>query len=193
MNLSLIRQQACPADIILTGGDSFISRLIKYAQKVQTPTGKPSNWSHVMLYVDTNTVWESTMDFEPYGTEEKRFDNGIQYNHLDIHEEVKYGMLIHFPFSDLQRQAILNLADMMARDGYTYPIIGLVGSVLSYWIFRGWASNPLQGKGQLYCSAAIQEVFAPFGIEFDKEHTARNTSPEMIFQFKMAGLQRWVV
>lgn len=201
MNLNLLREQGRTGDIILIGGNSFLARLIKYGQKTQTIDGKSSQWCHAMLLYNSLTVFESTMDFEPYPAiisspvegivqEQKYLDNGVQLNYLENHKGAEPALLLKFPFSDKQRQLLTEKMDKMLEQGYTYPIGGLIGSLLSYWIFRGWKSNPLQGKRSLYCSAAVQEVYSALGIDFDPNHTARNTSPEIISQFQMEGLRR---
>ena len=189
MRLNKLRYYAKPGDIIMSGGSSgFLSKLIKNAQRIQTPDGSPSRWSHVMIYVSEDCVAESTMDFKPYGGTKKRLDNGPQYNYLHDFKDTKEGMLMHFDLSDQQRFAILTKAQAMIECGFRYPILGLLGSYLSYWIFRWFRSNPLNGKYSLYCSAFVQEAYRIIGIDFDKERTARNTSPEKISQFTMPGL-----
>ncbi len=196
MNLELIRQYAKSGDLILTGDDSFLSRLIGFAQKTQTPDGKASRWSHVIVYVDTGSVIESTMDFKPYPANEddaessSRLDNGVQYNYLETHKDAKYAMLLHFPFNDLQRHNLIVHANSIVSKGIKYSILGLIGSLLTYWIFRGWKSNPLATKNDLYCSGFAQEVYSIIPIDFDPDKTARNTSPERIGQYEMEGLKK---
>lgn len=189
MNIERLRNLAKPADIILISGSGFLSSLIKYAQKVITPTGKPSLWSHVCLYINEQTIWESTIDFKPYHGTGKRLDNGVQYNDINNLADIKVAMLLQFPFTDQDRQDLLLKADDMAIQGYTYPITGLIGSMLSYWLF-GWGSNPLQSKHSLYCSAAVQEVYAVKGIDFSGNHTSRNTAPEHIYRYKNQDVNR---
>lgn len=186
MNIAKIRRLASPGDIILIRGNNLLSYLIRYAQKVQTLDGKPSLWNHCMIYIANNTVAESTIDFKPYT---RGMDNGVQYNYLDNHADAHRAMLLHFPWSDLMREMILEQVGKFIRQGLTYPISGLLGSLLSFWIFP-WASNPLQSKHSLYCSAFMQECYIPTGIDFDPKHTSRNTSPEMISQYKMIGLEK---
>jgi len=193
MNLEQLRELAKPADIILTGGDGWLSKLIGFGQRTQTIDGKLSRWSHVMLYIDKAAVVESTMDFKPYpntSTNPKRLDNGVQYNYLENHKDIPLAMLIQFPFTDEQRIAILNKAREIYNRGTTYPILGLIGSLLSYRF--GWKSNPLQSKNSLYCSAFVQEAYSVIPIDFDPNHTARNTSPELISQAKYPDLKKWM-
>ena len=197
MNINIIKEKGMIGDIILIGGANFISKLIGYGQKTQTIDGKPSKWSHVMLIYSYFTVWESTIDYKPYPAiskeieeEKNRLDNGVQINYLLNYKDANPAMLLHFPFTDSQRQLLFNKMNEMLDKGYTYPISGLIGSLLSYWVFRGWKSNPLQSKNSLYCSAAVQEVYSVLGIDFDPMHTARNTSPEIISQFEYNELEK---
>lgn len=196
MNIALIRERAVMGDIILIGGTSFLSKLIGFGQKTQTKDGKASLWSHVMIYVDSSTVWESTIDFKPYPNTEddeqeaSRLDNGVQYSWLENFKVSTPAMLLHFPFTDEQRQKLMYKMEDMIKTGYHYPILGLVGSLLSYWIFRGWKSNPLQSKKSLYCSAAVSEVYSVLGIDFSEKYTSRNTSPQAIANYEMEGLEK---
>ena len=194
MNLPLVRKCAGPGDILLLSGHGSLSWLIRYAQKIQTKDGEPSKWSHAMIYFNVLIAFESTIDFKPYDSAHtgrgKRLDNGVQLNRLENFRDSAPAMLMHFPFVDLQRQLLNAKIGEILETGYTYPILGLIGSLLSYWIFRGWQSNPLQSKHSLYCSAAVQEVYSVLGIDFDPMHTARNTSPEIISQYECAGLEK---
>ena len=183
IDLVKIRDNALPGDIILTGGANALSFLIRNGQRPQTIDGKPSRWSHSLIYIDSETVAESTLDFEPYEGTGKRLDNGAQFNSLDTLAECDYGQLMCMDWLTMpQRQDLITEAKRLIDKGYTYPISGLLGSLLSYWIF-GWKSNPLQSRHSLYCSAFIQEVYNVIPVEFDPKHTARNTCPEMLGRY----------
>lgn len=188
MNITKLQKYAHPMDIILIGGGNLLSFLICNGQRPQTVDGKPSLWSHSMFYWSEDTVIESTMDFTPYPV--RKLDNGVQFNYLENYADSPRGMLLHFYWTDVQRDILMIRADKLRMQGITYPLLGLVGSLLSYWVFP-WKSNPLQSKHSLYCSAFVQEVYGAMGIDFDTKHTARNTSPEKISQFWMQGLRRY--
>lgn len=191
MNTKILFNIAKPADIILVSGECWISNLIKHAQSVQTPDRKPSLWSHSMLYVNEQTVLESTIDFKPYGKEKKKFRSGVQYNNLSNYEHIKTVMLIQFPFSYTDREKMIDRAESLI--GNSYPIAGLIGSLLSFWLFPKWASNPLQGKHKLKCSGYIQEVYKIKGIDFDPIRAYDNTSPEIIYQYKDGATHTWLM
>ncbi len=70
--LKVIREHAESGDLILVGGDGWLSRLIQNGQSPQTRTGTASLWSHIMMYVNEQTVWESTIDFTPYGKSKRK-------------------------------------------------------------------------------------------------------------------------
>ena len=193
---------------------------IRYGQKCQTRDGKPSRWEHVIILLPNSFVAESTLDLKPYGREGSRWVSGPQFNSLGSFKSTEYGMLLHFPLSDKQRRRICEKAGdiinavreetFIAQEGpavsphevlqtrnvkkYTYPVSGLIGSMISFWLLDRIGlgkSNPLQSHDQLYCSAFAQECYAEAGIDFDPNHTARNTSPEIISQFDMPGLKRY--
>jgi hypothetical protein len=149
-------------------------------------------WSHVFCIYDKDTIFESTIDFEPFPAgfaDQKRMDNGVQLNYIEVHKDSKYAMLMKFPFDKFQRETLKFKMDELVREGKTYPIGGLLGSLFSYWLF-GWGSNPFQSKNSLYCSAAVQEVYSALSIDFDLKHTARNTSPEIVSQFTFTGMEK---
>lgn len=205
MNLEIVKKQGLPGDIILIehSGNIFkdpLGVLIGHGQIPQTLDGKPSKYKHAMMITGPDEVAESTIDFKPYQSTKKRMDNGVQYNYLSNYKDSK-GKLMHFPFTWDARMLLINEAKRLIEKGYKYPVSGLFGSLLSYWILDKigiGASNPLQSRRSLYCSAFMQEIVRVLGvlkiyIDFDPKHTARNTSPEMIAQFEMAGLVTWEI
>jgi hypothetical protein len=191
MQLEKLRRYAKPGDIVLTGGSGFLSKLIKYAQRGLTIGLGPSRWSHVLIYVDSDIIAESTIDTEPFRTTKKRLDNGVQYNYLKCYKDTKDGMLLHFDLTETERIKLLAKADAMIACGYRYSILGLFGSLLAYYIFPWMKSNPLGLRRSLYCSAFVQEVYKSIDIDFDPKRTSRNTSPESISQFTYPGLMKY--
>ncbi len=187
MDLDKLRETAQPGDIILLGNPSIIGSPIMLAQSFQTKDGQPSQYTHSVIYVSEDLCAESTIRFKPGITELLRVKNGTQYGKLSDYENYRYWLLLHFPFTEEQRDALLDKAQSLIDAEMTYPVDGLLGSLLSFYLFKS-ASNPLQSKNSLYCSAFVQEVYSVLGIDFDPNHTARNTSPEIISQYEMEGL-----
>lgn len=179
-----------PADILLIGGRGFIAKLICFGQSIQTEDGRPSLWSHCAFAVDKDTIIESTIDLEKFKGG-SRLQNGVRYAPIETFKNCKRAMLISLPITDKQRYQIIEVADRKEKQGITYPVMGLLGSLLSFWVFR-WQSNPLQTKNSLYCSAFIQETIQEVipDVDFDPKHTARNTSPEMIYQYNIPGIKK---
>jgi len=179
-------------DIILLADDSFISKLICYSQKIQNVNKKPSQWSHVVLYMDESTLIESTIDLKKDIKSGKRLINGVQISDWKKYDNATKCLLLQFTtLTDKDREVLKQRAINIYDRGYTYPILGLLGSLLSYWVFR-WKSNPLQSKKSLYCSAFVQEVYAPY-VDFDPMRTARNTSPELISQYNSNNIRRSII
>lgn len=187
INLIQLRKSALPGDIILTGTNHKFSLgwLIQFGQKIQTPDGKPSKWKHVLMFVDSTTIAESTIDFKPYKPTQKRMDNGPQFNYIESIKDEDYAVLLHFKsLSDEQRNLMLKTAKQIIESGkYRYDITGLIGSLITYWVFRWVKSNPFSGKYQFYCSAFISKILKSIDIDPDEGHTDRNTSPEMEWQW----------
>ncbi len=187
INLNKLRDHAQCGDLILTGTNSTFSLggLIQFAQRIQTPDGKPSRWKHIAMYIDLYTIAESTMDFKPWKPTARRLDNGPQFNYIETLKDEDYATLLHFTsLTDDQRLTMRDKAATMIYSGvYKYDITGLFGSLLTYWIFRWVKSNPLSKKGQLYCSAFISKILRAIGIDPDEGHTDRNTSPEREWQW----------
>ena len=195
INIGMLNNRALPGDCVLTGTNSkfTIGGLIQHAQRVQTPDGKPSMWKHVLMYIDQWTIAESTIDHEPYLPTAKKLDNGPQYNNLESLATEDYATLLHFTsLTDAQRQKLTDQAQEIIWSGkFRYDITGLFGSLLSYYLFPWWKSNPLSSKHQLYCSAFVSKILRSIDIDVDKQHTDRNTSPERIWQWanKYPGIE----
>ena len=198
--MELVDKKKClPGDAIFTGTNASFGKgpLIQYGQKPQTHDGKPSKWKHILRYIDSKTIAESTIDSDSYSDTMKKwfgkYETGVQYNHLETIQGDKneYGVLVHYKLlTNVQRQLLLNQIDVMVKRSeagdpeYRYDITGLFGSLLTYWIFRGTASNPLGGYG-LYCSAFSQKADRlALGSGYDAGfETDKNTSPERLWQF----------
>lgn len=189
MNLSLIRQHAKLMDIILKGDESLLEKAIGYAQSCQTVDGAPSLWGHSMLFIDKDTIAECTIDFRPYKATGKRLDNGPQWNDIQVLEKASRGLLLHFPWTDQDRRELFHYCSGLIDAGQCYSIFGLVGSLISFWLFPS-ERNPLASRHSIYCSSFIQQVYSLKNIDFDPKRSLKNTSPEKIAQFEMPGLQK---
>ncbi len=190
MNIEKILRCYSAMDVLLIGSNKPLSIIICNAQRPQTPDGKPSKWSHCMFIKGPDTVIESTIDWKPYRPTQRRMDNGVQFNNLENYKDSPRAMLMHFPWTDEQRQILYAEACRLEAQGITYPIDGLVGSLLAFWLFPWCKSNPLQGKYSLYCSAFVQRVVDVIGLDFDPNHTANNTSPEIMSQCRLDSLSK---
>jgi hypothetical protein len=181
--IKFLRTHCKLGDIIFLGSNDFIGKLIKYAQKTQTPNGKPSLWSHVCLYIDENTIIESTIGFQPYRNG-SRWDNGVQYYGLEnrIKQSGYNCSLVQLPITSKQRTILKNKAEELYNEGITYPIIGLLGSLLTYTLFPKWKNNPLDDENRsLYCSAFVARVYSSIGITFSHVYDVDNVSPQILW------------
>jgi hypothetical protein len=206
MDIEKIRLIALPGDVILKGDDVFPSPIFQYAQKGLTRDKRPSLFCHGLIYIDRDTVAESTMDFQHYDHKTRgvkqagrpgkgtRFYSGPQYNALEKFAHCKHGLLLHMPLSDRQRDDILVAIDAIIRMGVEYSILGLVGSLLSYYVLHT-KGNPLARKHTLYCTAFVQAAYMTpnVDIDFDPARSMFNTAPETISQFEMPGLAKYRV
>jgi|GEM_PF-6114070 len=179
--LNSIRENAKLGDIIFLGGNDLISNLIKHAQRKQTQDGQPSLWSHVCLYVNRNLIVESTLGFEKYRTG-SRFDNGVQFYMLEERiKEAKTVALVQYPLTDIQREKIFEVATELFAQNIKYPVLGLFGSLLTYWLFPKWKNNPLDNENRkLYCSAFVAVCYRSM-INFNDKYSPDNISPQLIW------------
>jgi hypothetical protein len=180
--LESIRDQALVGDIIFLGGNDLIAKLIRFAQKNQTPDGKPSLWSHVCLYLDKDMIAESTLGFEKYRNG-SRWDNGVEYYSLEERiKEAQYVALVHMPITLKQRHQLKLAIEQLYLEGITYPVLGLIGSLLTYWLFPRWKNNPLDDeKKSLYCSAFVAKVYQSIGWSFSDQYAVDNVSPQLMW------------
>jgi hypothetical protein len=219
MNLDTLRQQGEPGDIILVRGSGWLSRLICEGQRPLTKYHDPSLWSHVALFLDPETIAESTIDFEPFGayteppshtepTPESpvdpdyrpphpdRLNNGAQYNYLTTLKGKEMGMLLKFPLTDEQRVRVMQKADDLIKERNYYNITGLIGALLSYTILRRLGigqHNLFTLKDTLFCSDFVQSCYTEVGIDFTADFASSNTAPEHIAQFEMDGLRQVIL
>lgn len=179
----IIRQNASKMDIIFLGANDLIGKLIRFAQKNQTSNGLPSLWSHVCLYVDKETIIESTIGFEPFRNG-SRWDNGVEFYSLD--ERIKSSgyncHLVKMKLNHVQRNKLLTKAEELFQDNVKYAILGLIGSLLTYYLFPKWKSNPLDNqKRELYCSAFVADVYSSIGYKFSNVYDIDNISPQLLY------------
>jgi hypothetical protein len=181
--IKFIQSNAQLGDIIFLGSNDLIGKLIRFAQKEQTSDGKPSLWSHACLFIDENTVIESTIGFEPYRNG-SRWDNGVQYYSLENRIQVSgYNCsLVKLPLNKKQRSQIKSKAEDLYNEGITYPVIGLLGSLLTYTLFPKWKNNPLDNENRsLYCSAFVAKVYSTINIKFSNVYDVDNISPQILW------------
>jgi hypothetical protein len=170
-------------DIIFFGSDSFIGKLIRKAQEIQTPDKKPSLWSHVAFYFGYGLILESTIGFEPYRNG-KRWDNGIQFYSLEQRIKSSGNNIAVFKLkaSDEVRERLKQRAIDLYNQNIKYPILGLLGSLLTYWIFPTQYNNPLcNEKYKLYCSAFVADVLESYYGKLSV-YSVDNISPELLYR-----------
>ncbi|MEM0173023.1 MAG: hypothetical protein QXI16_00785 [Sulfolobaceae archaeon] len=177
-------------DIIFLGSDSFIGRLIREGQSSQTPDHKPSDWSHVCFYYNEHLILESTIGFERY-KDGSIFSNGVQF--YSLRERLAssgYNVAIARLGDDALRDVAFSRAVAKLRENIKYPIMGLIGSLLTYKFFKGRHANPLSGH-KLYCSAFVAECIGDEEIirrqaKYLKypynSYNFDNISPELLYQ-----------
>lgn len=179
MNLNMLRKLARPGDILfIDGGNGLVSTLIKYGQKKFTEDGSPSQWSHMALVYDSDLLIESTLRV----TRWFGITNGITITSTSYYQNCNCSLAL-MPLTKKQRDTVVKTALRLLEEGVSYPICGLVGSLLSYYVLGGKFGNPLQSKRSLYCSAFVQECYLSIGMDFSEYYTSRNTPPQLIFNY----------
>ena len=182
MDLKYYNTYAKRGDFLLFAQSGLISKLVRYGQSPLTKDGKPSLWSHAVLVYDKNVVIESTIEVHSIW----RVDNGIQFTPITKYVHVEPCILVSFPLSTRQRTKVIQQALKLLQEGVTYPICGLIGSLVKYWLLRGMHGNPFQSKNSYYCTAFIQDCYLQVGIDFARSYSTAQTAPELVYQFVMS-------
>lgn len=181
-------------DILFFGSNDFIGNAIRWGQRLQTPSKRPSAWSHVAVYYRDGLIIESTLGFEKFKNK-SIFANGVQvYSFAERYKASgnKFAIVRNIPI-DFQKALVLFRSDIK------YPIWGLIGSLLTYTVFRGLRYNVFdKGKHKLYCSAFVASLIPQdlcFELQQDLPYPCNNydipnISPELLWQMLTSQLAK---
>lgn len=171
IDIKKLKELSLPGDFVWTGTNN------KFSLGGIIQLGQKSFWKHILMIDVKGRIAESTIDSL------KREDNGPQYNLIETLAHEDYAALCHFTFlSPYERQLLLDEAErLIVGREYWYDVSGLLGTLFT--ILVGGKSNPFSTKLQCYCSAFITMILRVVAIDPDPAHTARNTSPEMLWRW----------
>lgn len=142
-----------PGDFILTHGDHWTSKMIRFGQK-RTWTGdraKYASWNHAALILDAP------------GFLAEALADGVVYSHISKYKDRDY-TVVHIDMNAEDRVQVLRFADAVlnARWKYSYTTIGQLGFTL---LFRSTGAEWTIGKvGTAICSGFVSEALVRAGF-----------------------------
>lgn len=183
-NEEFVNKYAAPGFVGLVGGTATIDRAIRKAQKIFLGTKETSLWSHAFLFsgkrIDGHQwVLESDIDIH-----RKKMRLGVQENRANKYfDPTQYPNIAIMDFGLTEEHTRLILSeglDLLA--GYTkYSLRELLGTLMAT-SKPGLRSkeNILSQEKSFYCSAMVQHCYAKANINFSKEVSTKNITPEDI-------------
>ncbi len=181
-NREFLEQHGKAGTIGLIGGSNWIHRGIRLGQALLPEFGRPSLWSHVVVFQDGGHLYESDIMIK---WQELKLVNGAQQNPISKYfDDRKYPYLaaLDFELGNVQIQKVLEACQKMKNERVLYPISGLIGTGLAYLFHTEKKRNVWCMKNALFCSAFAQKSYEAIDIDFTESVHTTHTSPEHIWR-----------
>jgi hypothetical protein len=175
----------------LVGGESFIEKMIRRAQRRQLADRTWSQWGHAFLFEgkrvdDQHWVIESDLDVH-----RERAMLGVQENHVSkYHDDEAYTALavLDFGLDEAQTKVALTegLRLLTSRTQYSLREIAALYWKLKEPTDRSRGNRLSRGDRAIFCSAFVQHLYQhAAGIDFAPEVETKLTTLEDIWQTKV--------
>ena len=187
-NEAFLAKYAKAGRVGLVGGESFIEKMIRRAQRRQMVGNQWSQWGHAFLFEgtridDQHWVLESDLDVH-----RERAMLGVQENHVSkYYDDDTYTALavLDFGLTDAQVKAALTegLRLLTTRTQYSLREIAALYWKLKNPTDRSRENRLSRGDRAIFCSAFVQHLYQhAAGIDFAPEVDTKLTTLEDIFQ-----------
>ncbi len=181
-NREFLEQHGKPGRVGLISGSNWIHMGVRLGQALLPELGRPSLWSHVVVFNHGGQIYESDIMIK---WQELKLVNGAQENPISKYfDQQKYPYLavLEFKLREEQIQGVLEACQKMIDERVLYPISGLIGTGLAYLFRTERKRNVWCMKNALYCSAFAQKSYEAIGIDFTETVHTTHTSPEHIWR-----------
>ncbi|MCI0342438.1 MAG: hypothetical protein L0216_15080 [Planctomycetales bacterium] len=183
--------------VALVGAGNLAGRAIREGQRLLTPDGRASLWSHVFILGDERprpaSRGRGRVERSPYIFEsdlEVHLDraqvrNGAQESWVGkwCGREIEHAAVLDFGLSRAAADRVIAAALRLVEEQVRYPLGDLLGTWIAIVRRKVWEENPLKDPHAMYCSAFVRWCFREAGRDFlGREVHLSNTAPEHIAQ-----------
>jgi len=189
-NVEFFSKHARAGCVGLVGGEAFIDKSIRKAQRKVTKDAGFSKYSHAFLFVGPREdghfyALESDIEFH-----KERVQIGVQENRVVKYANTKdypHVAVMDFDLTAAQTRTVLGegLELMHQRTQYSLRELLAVSWSLKN-PFKRQGKNALAQDRALFCSAFVQHCYLKVGIDFSPDVETKLTLPEDLAQTKVA-------
>ncbi len=184
-NAEFFEKNAGEGMIGLVGGMHFIDNGIKKAQSKITKDKKNSPFSHVFLIGEKRRDgkrWIIESDFEFH---KKQIRVGVQENRIDKYADDKAYpnvAILDFKISKEHSDLLLRESLDLVAGRATYSFSEIFGMLLSFSDpAKRTAKNRFSKENAFVCSTFVQHLYGKAGIQFCKQVSGDQITPDDIF------------
>ena len=179
-NIEFLEKYAKRGCVGLMGGSSAVDRAIRHGQRTLDDGGKPSLWSHAVLFQGTRVdgqAWLIESDFE-VGKGSVR--NGVQENRIDKYASEKDWpnlAVLDFGLKDKEALQVVTAGLDLVAQRTTYDLGGVLAT---YWAMMRKSMSKGREKESTFCSAFVRAVFKHAGVDLTPGVAVNYTLPEQV-------------
>ncbi|MCE9637118.1 MAG: hypothetical protein K8T90_15545 [Planctomycetes bacterium] len=183
-NREFLALHAAPGRIGLSGGTTWIDRVICRAERHLDPRGKWGVWSHAFLFEGVRADGHHWVIESDLQIQKGHVQFGVQENRVAKYEdEALYGSLAVLDFG-LDAGAVETLIRAglgLVAERERYSLRELVGTLfaLQHTELRS-RKNLLARDRAVYCSSFVRHLFTQAGLDLAPGVDVKNTTPEDI-------------
>ncbi|MDB6034842.1 MAG: hypothetical protein JWM16_5180 [Verrucomicrobiales bacterium] len=188
-NQEFLERYAQPGRVGLSGGKTWIDKVITRAERHLDDQERWGQWSHVFLFQGPRIDGHQWLVESDLQLERKHIRMGAQENRMSkYYDEELYSTLaiLDFGLNDVQVPALLTEALDLVANRHRYSLRELVGTLIA---LRNpelrCEENVLARERSMYCSAFVQYLFRKIEIDLAPGVHAKNSTPEDIWRSKL--------
>lgn len=188
-NQEFLERYARPGRIGLSGGRTWIDKVITRAERHLDEEERCGQWSHVFMFQGTRVDGHHWLVESDLQLERKHIRMGAQENRISkYYDEELYSTLaiLDFGLTEKQVEGLLKEALDLVANKHRYSIRELVGTLIALRNPQMRAEENLLSRERcMYCSAFVQYLFRKIEVDLAPGVHAKNSTPEDIWRSKL--------
>jgi hypothetical protein len=188
-NQEFLERYARPGRVGLSGGKTWIDKVITRAERHLDEEERWGQWSHVFLCQGTRLDGQQWLVESDLQLERKHIRMGAQENRVSKYYDTElYSTLaiLDFGLNEEQVATLLKEALDLVANRHRYSLRELVGTLIALRNPQLRAEeNVLARERSMYCSAFVQYLFRKIEIDLAPGVHAKNSTPEDIWRSKL--------